>query len=232
MFLRKKITQFILLALLLKVSPVAAQIMPDQIKKYEEKYNEWGIIGGANLQSLTGYPFLNNYSTGGDLGVYFKKRKKSFGISAGLNVSTANYKTDYPAAHYVSGSSATLSDTTKQATLQVLYANLPVIVEYRPGKRLGLLIGLNFSYCVSTTDQNNTFENTVSANKIFKPLNVSFLAGLEYAFTPAFRIQAQLGAGYLDLNNKQFAKINDGWGTTNAQLNLIVRFKKWYGSRV
>ncbi len=207
---------------------MSAQVMPDEIKESEKKYNEWGIIAGVNLQQLTAYPFEQKYNPGITLGSYIKRRKNSVGIMTGLTASFAQATTSNPAAMSFIPNTHKESDSVTKAVFNTINLNVPFIVEIRPAKSICFQMGVAYSYLVYTHEQSGVFARVWNTDKVFSPGNFSTIAGVEFELSQKVRIAVNYSIGFLDINNKKFPGITDRWMTSSGHLNLIYRLKKQY----
>ncbi|NDC42840.1 MAG: hypothetical protein EBZ77_15030, partial [Chitinophagia bacterium] len=114
------------------------QIRAADLQRITRVYKEWGVLAGANMQQMTGYPFDNKMGAGFTAGAYFKKTRKALGLQAAITISSAKYSSDVKVYGPV-------------ADFNTLYLNVPIMVMMEPNKKLSLQAGLSYQYLLSTS---------------------------------------------------------------------------------
>ena len=217
-----------LIALALLAQTASAQITQEQLKEASKNYYEWGVQGGANFEQLVAYPFTKSYSPGFMGGAYIKHRKNAFGVELGINLNSATFTTENPAAQTFNGQKEVATDTVAKGDFTAYTINVPLIVEYKVGRCLSLQMGAAYNYIMAINDNNGAYSKIWGTDKIFKATNFSALAGLEFIFSEQIRLKANYSIGFLDINNGKFQSLTDQWRVMNGQVSLLVRVKKWY----
>ncbi len=206
---------------------VNAQVFEDDLKKFSNNYFEAGAKLGANYQQLSGNPFTTTYNPGAIAGAYIKKRGEILGLQLELNLTTAKYSTEYAVYHKFEPSRVKYSDTTTKADFNSIYANIPLIIEVRPGRHFAFQFGAQYSYLLSNTESNGVFTKRYGTEEILNKTSVSVLTGFELDICKDFRLGARYTMGFSDMNAGKYVPLNDKWQNNSLQVCLIYRFKKF-----
>lgn len=202
-------------ALLLSlVSLSLASSSRSQVVGFHDPFVNMGVKVGANFEHIASAPL--NGSIGPLAGVYVRKGIGRCGVRLEVIGSYAQYKTKYPAAYYVNHTYG--MDTVTKGNFQVIYANVPLLFEYRATKKLSLMVGPQFSYTASITDKNKIYADVYGNSNIITKVDFSMALGAEYKVAKKMHIGARVMKGMLDVNNSTYYLTHKPWSSIGAQV--------------
>lgn len=216
-------------ALMLFSSSANAQVTLEQLKAMTHHYIEYGVIAGANLQTISAQPFNNAYNTGAVVGGYALRRWDEMGVKVGLSISTTQFETKLAATYpYQSSYGYNPKDVTTKATFNLAYVNIPVVYIVKPSERFNFEIGAQFSYLAYSGESTTIFKDTWKTDDLFKKTNISLVVGAEHNITKKLGIGAKYNFGISDINGGNYKGVNDAWYTGSGQVYLRYELNRNY----
>ena len=203
------------------------QVYISDLEDASRTYTHWGVKAGGNFQLLSGFPFVQNYSSGALAGAYIERRKDSISWRAELTASTAGFTTTQPVAHNYGGREVPIADTASKGDFSAVYINLPLTLKITPQKHFSLLIGVQFTHMLTITDNNGAFTKQFGTVNVLGPDNAFALVGMETDITKKLRIGATYSIGFMDVNNQKYVPLSDAWMVSSGQIYLVYQIKKW-----
>jgi len=205
----------VIVFLLLSMPFIAgAQVMGQKIP-----FAGLGVKIGGSMQALSGAPVRSG--PGVVAGLYSRKNIGRFGVRVEALASTAHYTTKYPASIYSLYSPG--MDTISKGDFQVIYASIPLMIDYQLNKSMQLLAGAQWSYVVSLYEKNNAFSNIYGTNNFIKPTDFSLVAGLELSVAKKVRLGLRFIKGVTDVNKSTYYLVPKTWTTTGVQATVSYK---------
>ena len=190
-----------------------------QVMAFKEPFANVGVKLGGNFEQISSAPLKSG--PGLLVGVYASKSVGKFGVRIEATGSTAQYKTKYPAAYYVTHTPG--MDTNTVGNFQVVYINVPLLFEYIATPKLHLLVGPQFGYMASITDKNKVYADIYGNSNILTTTDFSLVGGVEYVITKRMQVGARFVKGVTDVNNSTYYLIHKPWSSTGGQVSISYR---------
>ena len=205
-----------------------AQLRAGDVRAQSGDFSEWGIKAGSDFQLLSSFPFSQSLSTGVLAGAYASSHGETYGIRCEVTISSAHYTTEFAASHAFELTKTVPSDTVTKGDLNAYYIHIPILWEIRPVKHVCMLLGGEYSYLATVTDNNGALSKTVDTKTVFKTGNISAVMGLEVDISKSFRIGATYALGFSDVNNQKFQSVSDRWTLFSGNAYLTYQIRKYY----
>lgn len=192
-----------------------------QVMGFREPIVNLAVKVGGNFMHLMSAPVKT--SPGPLAGLYVWKEIGRFGIRLEATGMMATHTTKYPASAYVVYTPGT--DTETKASLQALYVNVPLLLEYQLNEDLQFVFGPQGTYMISLTDKNDAYTKVYGNADMLKKIDVALVGGAEYAFTHRKRLIAGARAvvGVTDINNSAYYLVPRTWSSVALQLSLSYK---------
>ncbi len=204
-------------ALLLSALPFVSH---GQVVGVKEPFANVGVTLGGSLQQLSGAPVKSG--PGIIAGVYSRKEiSKRLGLRLEVLGNYFRYTTKYPASEYALYAPG--MDTLHKGDFQVLYVNVPMLVECWVANTIQAVGGVQLGYLASITDKNNAYTSIYGANHFIKPTDFSAVLGIEMILTKKFKFGARFVKGVTDINNSKYYLVPKTWTTTSMQATVSYK---------
>ncbi|WP_345077751.1 outer membrane beta-barrel protein [Nemorincola caseinilytica] len=189
-----------------------------QVMGFREPIVNMGVKVGGSFMHLSSAPIRT--SPGPLAGIYVWKNIGRFGVRLEALGTMVTHTTKYPASAYVIPTPGI--DTETKASLQAIYLNVPLLLEYQLNENLQLLGGPQFGYLLSLTDKNDAYTKVYGNSEMLTKTDFAVVAGAEYALTRRKKLKAGARAviGVTDVNNSTYYLVPRTWSSVALQLSL------------
>lgn len=168
---------------------------------------DFGLKGGLN------YATISTTSPYQPFEAYYEERSTfRNGFHLGISISrTINKKMAVRSELLFSSKGYELEEEVTTTTVQLNYLSLPVLLELKLTNKLGLIVGPEFNYLLSTKNYNDEKKRReVSFQE--NPFDLGGIVGLTYDFSKKVSVDLRYSHGFLNTSkNLRFSSI-DGIG--------------------
>lgn len=166
-----------------------------------------GIKAGANFQSIEGASWKGAYNAGILGGAFVGFTKNKLGVQVEGLVKSAKFDTK-----------ADPSTSTASVSINTIYLDIPLLLEYKLINRLWIQAGPQYSSLISAKDGSN------DVKKNFNTSDYSVVAGLQANLPLHLTLGARYIFGFADMNNSKVSGAPEAWRNRSIQLSLGFRF--------
>ena len=191
---------------------VTGQSLPDEsfVKDTTAPKPEIGFKLGANFQSITTSDWVQAYNAGFLGGFFVGLHKNKIGVRAEILASTAHYQ-----------SAIAIDSVGNKGNFNLIYLNVPLLLEYRVIPNLSILLGPQYNNVVSVTKL-STLDGDPKV--LFKSGEFAAVLGVEGKLPHRIGIGARYIYGLTSVNN--YAPFsNESWQTRSIQIYASYTIK-------